>query len=313
MPIKKKKYSARFPPARIKKIMQTDEDVGKVAAPVPVIISRALELFVENLLKKANQVTLERGARTLTPSHLKMCIKSEKRFDFLKELVSTVPDLQGDHDEPLALYQNMTGETQEGKKDTSNASQRPKLPRQLSTPRPRGRPRALSADQDTQIPKKRKKKRQPKFMDEDDNELSDISNDVPEVEEINHSNSRNIHNNTNAIVTCTVTTGLSTSPNGINNGGGSNSKLGFTISIPSSSFTSPLTTLTSQNGTTSSKTSSTATSTLSLDKGLNAASSASEQFPTSYATSTAANIKLALVAHDQPHTVQDVDENYDDC
>ena len=56
--------------ARIKKIMQTDEDVGKVAAPVPVIISRALELFVENLLKKANQVTLERGARTLTPSHL---------------------------------------------------------------------------------------------------------------------------------------------------------------------------------------------------------------------------------------------------
>ena len=75
----------------------------------------------------------------------KMCIKSEKRFDFLKELVSTVPDLQGDHDEPLALYQNMTGETQETnsttsttKRDTSNTSQqRPKLPRQLSTPRPR--------------------------------------------------------------------------------------------------------------------------------------------------------------------------------
>ena len=31
--------------ARIKKIMQSDEDVGKVAAAVPVIISRALELF----------------------------------------------------------------------------------------------------------------------------------------------------------------------------------------------------------------------------------------------------------------------------
>ena len=56
--------------ARIKKIMQTDEDVGKVAQPVPVIISRALELFVENLLKKANDITSQRGARTLTPSHL---------------------------------------------------------------------------------------------------------------------------------------------------------------------------------------------------------------------------------------------------
>ncbi len=30
MPSKKKKFSARFPPARIKKIMQTDEEVGKV-------------------------------------------------------------------------------------------------------------------------------------------------------------------------------------------------------------------------------------------------------------------------------------------
>ena len=72
-----------------------------------------------------------------------MCIKSEQRFDFLKELVSTVPDLQGDHDEPLALYQSMTtanteaAATQNNKNDTSNPSQRLKLPRQLSTPRPR--------------------------------------------------------------------------------------------------------------------------------------------------------------------------------
>lgn len=56
--------------ARIKKIMQSDEDVGKVAAAVPVIISRALELFVDNFLGKANAITLRRGARTLTPSHL---------------------------------------------------------------------------------------------------------------------------------------------------------------------------------------------------------------------------------------------------
>ena len=56
--------------ARIKKIMQSDEEVGKVAAAVPVIISRALELFVENMLKKTNEVTSRRGARTLTPSHL---------------------------------------------------------------------------------------------------------------------------------------------------------------------------------------------------------------------------------------------------
>lgn len=100
MPGKKKKYNARFPPARIKKIMQSDEEVGKVAAAVPVIISRALELFVENLLSKANNVINQRGSRILTPSHIKLCIQSEKRFDFLKELVSSVPDLQGDTDCP---------------------------------------------------------------------------------------------------------------------------------------------------------------------------------------------------------------------
>ena len=56
--------------ARIKKIMQSDEEIGKVAAAVPVIISRALELFVETLLKNANDVIADRGAKTLTQSHL---------------------------------------------------------------------------------------------------------------------------------------------------------------------------------------------------------------------------------------------------
>jgi len=98
MPSKKKKYNARFPPARIKKIMQSDEEVGKVAQAVPVIISRALELFVESLLKKAETVTQGRNAKTLTPSHLKQCIMAESRFDFLKDLVSAVPDVQGEED-----------------------------------------------------------------------------------------------------------------------------------------------------------------------------------------------------------------------
>uniref|UniRef100_H2M651 Dr1-associated corepressor n=1 Tax=Oryzias latipes TaxID=8090 RepID=H2M651_ORYLA len=96
MPSKKKKYNARFPPARIKKIMQTDEEIGKVAAAVPVIISRALELFLESLLTKACQVTQSRNAKTMTMSHLKQCIELEQQFDFLKDLVATVPDMQGE-------------------------------------------------------------------------------------------------------------------------------------------------------------------------------------------------------------------------
>ncbi|XP_058053857.1 dr1-associated corepressor [Anopheles bellator] len=93
MPSKKKKYNARFPAGRIKKIMQTDEEVGKVAQAVPVIISRTLELFVESLLTKTLKITNARNAKTLSPSHMKQCITSESRFDFLRDLVKNIPDI----------------------------------------------------------------------------------------------------------------------------------------------------------------------------------------------------------------------------
>ncbi|AWP00823.1 putative dr1-associated corepressor-like [Scophthalmus maximus] len=98
MPSKKKKYNARFPPARIKKIMQTDEEIGKVAAAVPTS-ARALELFLESLLTKACEVTQSRNAKTMTTSHLKQCIELEQQFDFLKDLVATVPDMQAEGEE----------------------------------------------------------------------------------------------------------------------------------------------------------------------------------------------------------------------
>ncbi|XP_022175171.1 uncharacterized protein LOC111037106 isoform X2 [Myzus persicae] len=84
MPSKKRKYNARFPAGRIKKIMRIDDEIGKVALPVPVMISRALELFVSSLLVKAGDVTVQKSARTLTLAHF--------RLDFLKELVKSTPD-----------------------------------------------------------------------------------------------------------------------------------------------------------------------------------------------------------------------------
>ncbi|KAG5869678.1 hypothetical protein JTB14_035603 [Gonioctena quinquepunctata] len=123
MPSKKKKYNARFPAGRIKKIMQTDEEVGKVAQAVPVIISRTLELFVESLLTKSMQITQARNAKTLTPSHMKQCILSESRFDFLKDLVKSIPDASVQEDnENNAIFEessetktddSMTGKTVE--------------------------------------------------------------------------------------------------------------------------------------------------------------------------------------------------------
>lgn len=98
----KKKYNARFAPARIKKIMQSDEEVGKVSAAVPVIISKALEMFLESFLDSANQLTTQRSAKTLTPQHLKLIIQTDKKYDFLKDLVANVPDLGAEDEDDEA-------------------------------------------------------------------------------------------------------------------------------------------------------------------------------------------------------------------
>ncbi|XP_054710850.1 dr1-associated corepressor-like [Uloborus diversus] len=123
MPSKKKKYNARFPPARIKKIMQTDEEIGKVAAAVPVIISRALELFVESLVTKASLITKSRNAKTLTPSHLKSCVLADSNLEFLRELVSSIPDVQGEDEQGNAclLDGNLSGGEM---RDTQSVRQR---------------------------------------------------------------------------------------------------------------------------------------------------------------------------------------------
>ena len=45
------KNKTHFPAARIKKIMQSDEEIGKVAQATPVIVGRALEIFMANLVE----------------------------------------------------------------------------------------------------------------------------------------------------------------------------------------------------------------------------------------------------------------------
>ncbi|XP_018578219.1 dr1-associated corepressor [Anoplophora glabripennis] len=122
MPSKKRKYNARFPAGRIKKIMQTDEEVGKVAQAVPVIISRTLELFVESLLTKSMQITQARNAKTLTPSHMKQCILSESRFDFLKDLVKNIPDASVQEDNENNAICEENSEKNEGDSDDAGNS-----------------------------------------------------------------------------------------------------------------------------------------------------------------------------------------------
>ncbi|KAE9593917.1 putative transcription factor Hap3/NF-YB family [Lupinus albus] len=96
--------------------MQADEDVGKIALAVPVLVSgsllsyvvdiilelfaaKALELFLQDLCDRTYEITLQRGAKTMNALHLKHCVQSFNVFDFLRDIVSRVPDYGHGHSE----------------------------------------------------------------------------------------------------------------------------------------------------------------------------------------------------------------------
>ncbi len=89
----RRKGTTAFPIARIKKIMQSDDDVGKIATNTPALVGKALECLMEDLLRDSAAVALQRRAKTLTPSHIKASVGGRAQFDFLRPLVANVPDV----------------------------------------------------------------------------------------------------------------------------------------------------------------------------------------------------------------------------
>ncbi|KAF9039237.1 histone-fold-containing protein, partial [Panaeolus papilionaceus] len=90
--MKNKNKQTKFPVARIKKIMQKDEEVGKVAQATPIVISKALELFLGLIIEKSSDVTTERGSKKVEVYHLKHAVETTEMLDFLKDLVQAIPD-----------------------------------------------------------------------------------------------------------------------------------------------------------------------------------------------------------------------------
>ena len=64
----------------MKKIIQTDEDIGKMLAAVPVVVAKMTELFLTNLLERGGELAEERGAATLTQHHLASVIREDHRW-----------------------------------------------------------------------------------------------------------------------------------------------------------------------------------------------------------------------------------------
>lgn len=84
----------KFPVARIKRIMQADEEVGKVAQVTPVAVSKALELFMISLVSSSAEIAKEKGQKRVTAQHLKSVVLGNDQFDFLSEIVNKISEAQ---------------------------------------------------------------------------------------------------------------------------------------------------------------------------------------------------------------------------
>ncbi|QHS72945.1 negative cofactor 2 transcription regulator complex subunit BUR6 [Saccharomyces paradoxus] len=79
------RIKTHFPPAKVKKIMQTDDDIGKVSQATPVIAGRSLEFFIALLVKKSGETARGQGTKRITAEILKKTILNDEKFDFLRE------------------------------------------------------------------------------------------------------------------------------------------------------------------------------------------------------------------------------------
>ncbi|KAE9548497.1 hypothetical protein FO519_008286 [Halicephalobus sp. NKZ332] len=86
--IRKRRYStARIQPTRIKKVMQSDEEIGRMIASVPVAIGSVMEHFAEKLLESAATAMHYSTSKTLSPQHLYVAITQNQHFSFLSPLI----------------------------------------------------------------------------------------------------------------------------------------------------------------------------------------------------------------------------------
>lgn len=93
----------KLPLARIKKIMKSDEDVSMISSEAPILFSKALELFITDITKRASFFTKNSKRKTLQKQDIIECVKKSDLFDFL---IDTIP--KDDYSDNLLRRNNIS-------------------------------------------------------------------------------------------------------------------------------------------------------------------------------------------------------------
>lgn len=104
----------KFPTARIKRIMQADEEVGKVAQQTPIAVGKALELFMIHVVTKSADIAREKNSKRVTAHMLKQVIENDGQYDFLADIAAKIGD---DEKRGGRTNSNAKAETEESEED----------------------------------------------------------------------------------------------------------------------------------------------------------------------------------------------------
>ncbi|KAK2050837.1 hypothetical protein LZ31DRAFT_548155 [Colletotrichum somersetense] len=91
-PIDPSPVRTKFPTARIKRIMQADEEVGKVAQQTPIAVGKALEMFMIAVVSRSAEIAREKNSKRVTAQMLKQVIETDGQYDFLADIAAKVGD-----------------------------------------------------------------------------------------------------------------------------------------------------------------------------------------------------------------------------
>ncbi|KAK1393166.1 Nuclear transcription factor Y subunit C-2 [Heracleum sosnowskyi] len=80
-------FNHSVPLARIKKIMQADEDVNMIAAEAPVVFAKAAEMFVMEMTLRGWAHTEEDRRRVLQTKDIAAAISESDLYDFLADVI----------------------------------------------------------------------------------------------------------------------------------------------------------------------------------------------------------------------------------
>jgi len=76
----------------VKRLIQRDKNIGKLASTTPAVVSKATELLIKNLLTKALTLAEERQDVKLTPYHIAQALSVHEEFRCLAGKVEGLSD-----------------------------------------------------------------------------------------------------------------------------------------------------------------------------------------------------------------------------